>query len=436
MQSDIQASTLASSVEHSPWMRFFQPIRHSRAFTLLWLGQWIAVLGSTITLIILPFVVYSITGSSTIMGLAMTTYMLPNVLVLPFSGWIVDRMDRTRLILFTNGSRFLLMLGAAVTVLTGQMNLYILFAGLAVYGLLDGIFNPAFSALRAQVFTPDIRNAANALTQISIQAVRLLGPPLGGFIVSVSSPGVGFALDSLMYLVSFICFWLLAQVLSKRIGTSQEGTLATSATSAPSGASFLQEFLEGIAVLKRIPWLWITILTFSFLNICYTGIITVLIPWLFKIHHGYSPSMYGLAMAGSGAGAIIGAILYGARKEWRHRGIIAYCGALLSGIALLLLAYVSWIPGMIFIMMLEGFGLMMFMIIWEISLQELVPPEAFGRVASLDMLGSFALLPIGYLAVGGLADHIGGIAAIQIFASIGMLLIILVLYVPQIRRFD
>ncbi|MMZ68603.1 hypothetical protein D1872_313080 [compost metagenome] len=91
---------------------------------------------------------------------------------------------------------------------------------------------------------------------------------------------------------------------------------------------------------------------------------------------------------------------------------------------------------MIFIMMLEGFGLMMFMIIWEISLQELVPPEAFGRVASLDMLGSFALLPIGYLAVGTLADHIGGIAAMQIFASIGMLLIILVLCIPQIRRFD
>jgi hypothetical protein len=43
---------------------------------------------------------------------------------------------------------------------------------------------------------------------------------------------------------------------------------------------------------------------------------------------------------------------------------------------------------------------MIFALVWETSLQELVPEEAFGRVASLDMLGSFALLPLGHLGVG------------------------------------
>ncbi|MDP4098367.1 MFS transporter [Paenibacillus sp. P96] len=417
-----------STVPGSGWRNFITPIKQSRTFTLLWLGQWIAVLGSSVTTVILPIVVYSITGSTTIMGLAMAIYMLPNILVLPFSGWIVDRVNRVRLIMFTNGIRFLLMLGACLTMLSGGMNLSILFAGLAVYGLMDGIFNLAYSALRAQVFTPDIRNAANALSQISVQAVRLLGPPLGGIIVSVTSAGVGFGLDSLTYLISFLCFWLLASVLAR--------TPALSRNTESGKESFISEFMEGFNVLKKEPWLWVTILAFCFINICYTGVISVLVPWLFKVHHGYSPVIYGLAMTGTGAGAIIGAFVYGARRTWKHRGLIAYGGAFASGLALFLLSFINWMPGLVLVMFLEGFGIMMFAIIWETSLQELVPPEAFGRVASLDMLGSFALLPAGYLAVGALADQIGGLWTIQLFSLTGMAIVAGVLCIPSIRRFQ
>lgn len=87
-------------------------------------------------------------------------------------------------------------------------------------------------------------------------------------------------------------------------------------------------------------------------------------------------------------------------------------------------------------MMLEGFGIMIFAIIWETSLQELVPAESFGRVASLDLMFSFALLPVGYLAVGAVADKLGGILTIGMFATIGMCIVLGVLIVPHIRRFQ
>lgn len=79
---------------------------------------------------------------------------------------------------------------------------------------------------------------------------------------------------------------------------------------------------------------------------------------------------------------------------------------------------------------------MVFILIWEISLQELVPQEAFGRVASLDLFGSFALLPVGYILVGWLADLIGGVATIAIFSGLGMACIAIVLCVPAIRKFN
>ncbi|MNP71221.1 hypothetical protein D3C76_1675770 [compost metagenome] len=79
---------------------------------------------------------------------------------------------------------------------------------------------------------------------------------------------------------------------------------------------------------------------------------------------------------------------------------------------------------------------MMFGLIWETSMQEMVPQETFGRVASLDMLGSFALLPIGYIVVGWLADSIGGLQTIALFASIGTLAVLAVMFTPAVRNYD
>ncbi|MEW4370796.1 MFS transporter [Paenibacillus kandeliae] len=425
----------------SAFQQLLQPLRQSKAFLYLWLGQLIAVLGSSVTMIILPIVIYNLTGSATLMGLAMTIYMLPNVIILPISGWIVDRTDRIRLVMFTNTVRFLLMLTVAILIFTGHLSMTLLYVALALYGLMDGIFNPAYSALRAEVFTPDIRNAANALSQMSIQAVRLLGPALGGLIITFASAASGFALDSLTYLLSLLCFIALSKHFvsahRKKMATAASTSSSAQATaSAENGPSLWADFMEGFRILMGQQWLWITIVIFSLLNICYQGIIVVLIPWLFKVNYGFTPVIYGLAMAGVGAGAVLGAIVFGSRSRWQRRGWIGYGGALLSGIALLLLTVVSSPPLLIGVMVLEGFGMMMFALVWETSLQELVPTESFGRVVSLDMLGSFALLPVGYLLVGWLADHMGGIWTITLFGSTGIALLMIGLCIPGIRRFN
>lgn len=162
----------------------------------------------------------------------------------------------------------------------------------------------------------------------------------------------------------------------------------------------------------------------------------VLIPWLFKVHLEMTPYIYGIAVTCSGAGAILAGLLFGTRSQWRRRGLLAYGGAFLSGLALFLMAFTTSAIGLCALFALEGFGIMMFGLIWETSLQELVPEQAFGRVASLDMLGSFALLPLGYIAIGWLADHIGGTETMTLFSGMGILTVLLVLSLPSIRRFD
>ncbi|WP_379131373.1 MFS transporter [Paenibacillus sp. sgz500958] len=426
----IPANT-SEPVKNSPLRSFAAPFAKSPAFLFLWLGHLISFLGSSVTMVILPVLVYSLTGSTTTMGFVMAAYMLPNVVMLPVAGHIVDRYDRVKIMMIADLSRFLIMMTTAGLALSGQLNIPLLFLLVGFYGLLDGLFQPAYSAVRASVFTPDIRVAANSLTQMTTQTVRLIGPALGGLLITHWSAGIGFGIDAVTYILSWVCLVYLRKRMMARI--NNDGPVR-SAPTAPS--NWREDFKEGFAVLRSHTWLWITIMAFCFVNICYSGVASVLLPWLFKIHHGWDPYFYGLAVTFSGVGAIAAGLLFGMRPQWRHRGIMAYGGALLSGIALLGLAFASTPAAAIALFAVEGFGIMIFGLIWEISLQELVPEEAFGRVASLDMLGSFALLPVGFIAVGWLADHIGGVAAIAIFAGLGMTAIACVLSIPAIRKFQ
>ncbi|MNO12600.1 putative bacilysin exporter BacE [compost metagenome] len=408
----------------NPFSGFAEPFRKSKAFPYLWLGQLVSFLGSSITLVILPIIVYSLTGSTTTMGLLMAAYMLPNIVMLPISGTLVDRYNRTNLMLLTDLLRFAVMVILSALLFANALTIQMLFILVTSYGLMDGLFQPAYAATRATVFTADIRNSANALTQISNQAVRLIGPSLGGVLVTFFSAGWGVALDAMSYVISFLCLYALRRLVPYQPKAAGH--------SAGMGA----DFKEGLAVLKSKPWLWITILAFSLVNICFGAIVTVVIPWLFKIHLDLQPYVYGIAVTCSGVGAIGAGLLFGTKKRLRHRGLIAYGGALISGIALLLMSAAPAPAVLCALFAVEGFGMMMFGLIWETSMQEMVPQETFGRVASLDMLGSFALLPVGYIIVGWLADSIGGLQTIALFAAIGSLALLAVMFTPAVRNYD
>ncbi len=392
-------------------------------------------------MVILPVLVYSMTGSTKTMGFVMAIYMLPNVIMLPVSGHIVDRYDRVKIMISADIARFAIMVAIAVLSLTGALSIPLLYLFMGLYGMLDGLFRPAYSATQAMVFTPDIRIAANSLTQMSTQAVRLIGPALGGLLITHLSAGIGFGLDAFTYILSLFCLIYLRRALTAglrgRSSTDSAGVQEVSAAGAPhTSPNWKDDFKEGIAVLRSHPWLWITIITFSFFNICFAGVTSILIPWLFKVYHGWPPYIYGLAVTCSRAGTIVAGLVYSLRQHWTRRGIMAYGGVILSCLALFLMPFIPNAAVAVALFTVEGFGLMIFGLIWEISLQELVPQEAFGRVASLDLLGSFALLPVGYILVGWLADQIGGLPTITIFSGLGILCAASVLCLPAIRRFQ
>ncbi len=404
----------------------FSKLLKSRSFTALWLGQTFSQFGDAILWVALPLTVYSMGQSTLQMGFVMGLLMLPQVLLLPFTGILVDRVSRSKVMMITDSFRCTLVIGLSVLAKEHQLTVPLLYTFVLLFGSMDALFQPAYSATRAEVFTPDIRNRANGLTQVSQQAARLLGPAIGGAAIGLATVAAGFAIDALTLFVS------VSSLAFLHLGAPERTSLKT------SGAllGFLHELTGGFQELRKHQWLWITIIAFAFINIASSGISTILLPWLIKVHLGLSAALYGLVSSASGIGAIVCALVYGRRKQWHKRGLIAYAGVAGSGIAGLALVFVHSPFLLMVVTAASSACIMMFGLTWEGSLQELVAKDAFGRVASLDMFGSFALLPVGNILTGWLAMKVGGIATIALDAIFILLVTFAVLMVPSIRQFD
>lgn len=412
-----------------------QPFRASTSFTALWGGQTTSAFGDSTMNVMLPLIVYHVGHSTLAMGLVMTLLMLPQIIILPFAGLLVDRAPRIALMISTDTIRFILLAVFAILSFTGHMTLQSIYVFAVIYGAMSALFNPAYSAVRAQVFTPEIRNAANSLTQMSQQGVRLIGPSLGGVLMSLSSSAVGLAVDAVTFIVSIISLTFVRPT-RRALAPAAESAAAVDLPSRSPLRKFFYDLTGGARELGKHPWLWITIVVFTFMNMCAGGIVGVLVPWLVKIHLHDPAYDYGLLSSASPIGSILCGTIMGSRSRLHHRGILAYAGICASGIALLCMALTSSIPLLMLCSAVSGAGIMAFVIIWEGSLQELVPEEAFGRVVSIDQFGSWALMPVGYLMTGWLAQSVGGISTYIALAIIYIGLSIGTMAIPGIRKFD
>ncbi|OFW77882.1 MAG: hypothetical protein A2201_00750, partial [Alicyclobacillus sp. RIFOXYA1_FULL_53_8] len=388
-------------------------------------GQTLSQFGDAVLWLVLPLSVYATTKSPLDMGWIMGLLMVPQVILLPFAGVIVDRISRSQAMIVTESIRFLLVAGLAVMSALRHLDISILAVFAVAYGTMDALFQPAYAAARAQIFTTDIRNAAVSLSQMSQEFARLVGPALGGIIAGFVSVAAGFALDAVMLLFSVASLTFLR--LEKPAWVPKSSSLIH---------DFTKDLLGGFLELRKHSWLWITILAFTFINIASTGLTAILLPWLIKIHLNLSDISYGLVNTAAGIGAISAAFVYGRRNQYRHRGYLAYGVIAANALALLLLAFVNTTIAIMVLMALANGAMMLFMLIWESSLQELIPAEAYGRVASLDLFGSWTLLPLGNVVTGWLATRIGGVHTMVIEATVMLCVAVFVGVVPAIRKFD
>jgi MFS family permease len=224
--------------------------------------------------------------------------------------------------------------------------------------------------------------------------------------VATVGPGAAFLFDAATFAVSAGCL----------LAIGRRGMLPRPPVPAPEPPRrLLGDLRDGVREVMRYRWLWVTILLFTFIVFLVVGPEEVLIP-VYLEQRFHAAEAFGLLLACAGLGAVGGALLTGLVRPVR-RGRWAYSGGLLSALALAGFALAGEVWQLALLAFVWGVGIEAFQVIWDTSVQELVRPEALGRVSSLDHIGSLALLPVSYAVVGAVADRTG---ARPVFALAGL----------------
>jgi predicted MFS family arabinose efflux permease len=201
-------------------------------------------------------------------------------------------------------------------------------------------------------------------------------------------------------------------------------------------SNVLKDLRDGLQTVLQSPWLWVTIAIAGVSNLVLSGPFEAALPLLVAQRFRAADQTYGTLMALSSVGSLLAAIWIGRQKRLRRRGYLVYSAWLLASLTLAMMGLSSGLIMMGLAVFLWGATWAIVNLAWAVSLQEFVPAERLGRVSSIDALGSYALLPVGYALAGFAADRFG---APTIFLWGGLLsacVVVLGLLHPAIRAVD
>ena len=175
-------------------------LKQNSAFRNLWYGQVISELGNWVNSIALYALILQLTGSGMAMAAAMMAKLLPMVIISPFAGVVIDRIDRKKVLIASDILRCFTVLGFLIV--DSREDLWIVYTLTLFEVALTGFFEPARSAILPSIVEKNHLVTANALSGSTWSIMLTLGAALGGFVVSFFGIKTAFILDALTYLLS------------------------------------------------------------------------------------------------------------------------------------------------------------------------------------------------------------------------------------------
>jgi len=403
-------------------MTFARALRH-RSFALLWIGQTISRLGDSLYRIALAWWVLEETGSATAMSTVLIVSFLPMLLFLLIGGVAVDRLPRFRILFASDLVNGAVVAVVAVLAATGALEVWHVYIASAAFGLAEAFFYPAYTASVPQVVPPESLPSANSLTGLSWQITGVIGPALGAALVAAGGTPAAFGFNSLSFFISAAFLAPLLRIPLPR-------------TAGVARRSPLRDLRDGLAEVAARTWLWLSIAFFGLVNVVDAGPRNVALPFLIHDHLGLDVGALGAVTSSIAVGSVAAAVFVGRYHRLRRRGRLLYSCEVVMGLMLILFGRLTWLPGLMAAAFVFGAGISTGSLAWTNSLQEMVPQERLGRVSSIDALGSFVFLPLGFAFAGMLTERIGPADVFVLGGSLVIGLSLAMLLVPSIRNLD
>jgi len=390
-----------------------------RNFRLFLFGQGISLIGTWMQSVALGWLVLEITNSPFAVGLTQALRSLGVLLFTLYAGVVVDRVDKRRLIVWTQALQMLEALALAVLVWTGRVTTWQVMVLAVFFGVVNAFDIPARQAFIVElVGKEDLMNAI-ALNSSMFNAARIVGPAVAGVLIGVAGVGMCFFLNGVSYVAVIAC--LLAMRLPPFVRRPMP-------SSAWEGVRQAVAFIQGDA---RVWALVALVAVFSVLGFPFI----VLMPVIARDVLHTDARGYGLLMAAVGIGAMLGALGLAVQGPRVRKGVVLLGGGAAFGLLLVLFAAVRTIGVALALQALAGCAMIVTTALANTMLQTLVPDELRGRVMAFYAFVFVGMAPLGAFQAGLIAEHTGAPIAIALGGAGCLVAVALAAWqVPALRR--
>jgi MFS family permease len=396
------------------------PLGHA-PFRWLVTGTTINLLGSGIAPVALAFAVLDLGGGASELGLVVGLYALADVASVLFGGVLGDRLPRTVMMQGSSAAAAVVQ-GLVAASLIGGWSSIPLLAGLGmVNGSLSALGSPSSSAITPQTVPAGMLQRAISWRRIAQNIALIIGNGVAGLLVVWVGSGWALAFDALTFAVAALLF-------------TQVRVAPVAAPEAPGSRPKLwSDVAAGFREVRRHTWLWLLILQALLYHLFYGGASSVLGPIV--VGDSLGRPAWGWALSTMMLGFVLGGLVT-LRWRPRHALFVGTCFLSLTAAFPLAMAWSGSLTVVLLGALLHGFGLEIFSVGWDLSIQEQVEPDKLARVYSFDAIGSFIARPVGLVLTGPMAALVGNRGWLTVVGAVIVGSVLVALTSGDVRRLE
>jgi MFS family permease len=400
VSKEAQVSLKAVTIKPIRRLSLLQPLA-VRNFRFLFLGHCGSTLGDQFYHIALPWLVYSLTGSSLLLGTVLLVSGAVRSTFLLMGGALSDRFSPRMLMLTAY------VMGALVTTLTAlavHLNVtqrwHLFFLG-GCFGLVEATFFPAYQSMTPRLISREQLIAGNSLLRSTVRLMGVIGPAVAGIVITKTGFTAAFAFDA----ASFIFAFLMISMIRTRPAADAVGAEAEATAAAPH-QPLLQSIGEGFRYAlgnRTLRTIFAYMAGFEFAT---TSVDFVGLPAFARLHFGLEEGAKALGTMASSvaAGVLVGMVLAGSLNAFKRADRVTTLMTVLMFCALTSLTFTLSLLPACACLFAFGFGSGTISIIVQARIQMISDKRMLGRVMSILMLGISLVEMTAFAVAGILAD--------------------------------
>ncbi len=378
-----------------------------RDFWIFWAGQTISNMGNAITFLVVPLLIFKLTGSALNLAIATAAEFVPYLLFGLWLGAAVDRLDRRKVMIVADIGRALMLVSVPILASAGLLHVWWVYLVGFSNSTMGIAFNTAEFASIPHLVDRNNLVTANGRIQASYSVAMVAGPLVAGVFLGIASPETVLLFDSLTFVVSIVSLVFIRRSLNPATRETEERV------------PLRRDVVEGLRYVWKHPVLRAISIMMASINFVSTTTTAQLVFFAKEQFHA-TDGRVSLLFSAGGAGVVILSLSAGLlRRHWSF-GKVALGALMMNGllIAAFALAPSYWIALPLWGIS-SGFGIL-FNINTGSLRQTIVPDHLLGRVSSVAGVLAWSGIPLGSF-LGGLAIQWSG-SVVMVYVGIGVVI--------------